>query len=274
MGTAAAGGELGAGFGGAVGSVVGDFMGEEEREAYRRYIEQIAALYENMDPDGVQEALVELGPTAFEDLGLELDPGTREAQVRAYRAMMERGLAGGMDAESRAALSEAMTEAAQQESGARQALQQRFAARGRGGSMAELASQLANTQSAAEGSNRAATRAAGDASARAYQALAQGGSLAGQVRGQDYGQASDKASARDLVAQHNARNKQSVYGRNADRKQAARLARIAGLERSLQARAGVEKEEEERLKRLAYGIGSASGRAVGTAAGAYFGGGI
>lgn len=279
FGAMSGGGDLGGGLGGAFGAYFGDLAGDQDRYDAEEYLKMLLKEYQNLDPTvaAAIEDVVELGPTAFERLGAEMDPESREAQVRAYRAMMQRGLSGGMDAQSRAALNEAMTEAAQQEAGARQAIQQNFQTRGRGGSMAELAAQLSNTQSSAEGNNRAATRAAADASARAYQALAQGAGLAGDVRGQDYQQASDRASARDLVAQHNARNRQSVYGRNADREQSARAATVSnqfgkadrvagGWDKRIESSRLSEQQKRER----GYAAGKMVGQLLGTAIGAAF----
>lgn len=260
---------IGGGLGGLFGSVIGDIWGGSNRDEEERLLREMEAGWGRIDPrlQASLEDVVELGPSAYENLNI--DAGSRDAQVRAYRALMERGLSGGMDAESRAQLAEAQTAAAQQESGARQALQQRYAAMGRGGGMAAFAAQLANTQASAERGSQAATRAAGDASARAYQAIAQGGSLAGQVRGQDYQQASDKASARDLVAQHNARNRQEVGGRNADRTYRAaydtlqaRFAKQGGLSSAQQQQMAYQRAEQERKLRLGYSIGTGLGEGV------------
>lgn len=264
------------GFGGAVGSILGDLAGDDEREQARRLLEQTSREWGSLDPRVVaeRETAVNLGPSAYEDVGTQLDPTARDAQLRALSSLMETGLSGGMDAQSRARMAEATSRSAQQESAARQALQQQAQARGMGRGMSGYAAQLAAQQGAAQRLGAESVQAAGDASQRALAALAQSGTLAGQVRGADYQQAGDRATARDAVARFNAANQQGVQGRNIDRNMNAqqqtfnnRVTVTQGAGRARGDVAGTYLDEAERSGQRGYAMGSLAGRGLGYVAG-------
>lgn len=266
--------DLGGGIGGTLGSVLGDLLGGGNREEQERLLREITASYGSLDPhiSAAQESVVDAGPSAFDSVSL--DPATRDAQLRALSSLMETGLSGGMDATSRSRVAGFQGANAAAESAARGALLQGAQSRGVAGSGLEYAAQLQNQQGAAQRNSQAGMEAAADAQQRALQALSQGGVLAGQVRGQDYGQAADKARAADIIAQHNAANRQGVYGRNADRTQNAaqatfgnQMARADGMAQGRRGEAGFQMSEEERKRRMGYGLGSAAGTAAGAAVG-------
>jgi hypothetical protein len=140
--------------------------------------------------------------------------------------------------------------------------------------MGELAAQLSNAQGSAQRASAAAVRSAADSQMRALDTLAKAGSLSGVVRGQDYGQATDLAQARDRTSFRNADNRQSVNGRNASRQQQAatdtlnaRFRRADGVSGGFNRQAAGSMAEEERKRRLGYGVGSGMGQVAGTAAG-------
>lgn len=267
-------GDAGAGIGGTIGALIGEAMAAGDYEEAERLMRQASRAYEDIDPSAVvgAESAYDLGPSAYD--GMQVDPGTRLMQARVMDELARRGLEGGMDADARADLNEGLLAAAQQERSSRGAIIQDAAARGMGRSGAALAAQLQAHGGAAQRANQAGLRAAADAQARAYQALAQSSDLAGAIRGQDYQQASDKARATDLIAQHNARNRQDVQARNIDRQYQAQQQRFAnrmGLadaqNRRRDAMADMIGQRAERKKRVAYGVGSGLGRLGGTAVG-------
>lgn len=253
-----AGGELGAGVGGEVGAIIGQLMAAGDFEAAQRIYDQIAGIYENLDPNAFN-----LGPTAFERVQDELDPSTRLRQAQVLDELSRQWEQGGMDAGARADLAEGLGAAAQQERAQRGAILQGAAARGAGRSGATLAAQMAAQQQSADRASRTGLRASADAQARAYQALADSGALASQLRGQDYQQASDKAAARDAIERFNRQNQSQL----------AQL-RAQGLAGAHRDRAQARERRGQRTVQTAYGVGSGVGRAGGMAAGAYFGGGM
>jgi hypothetical protein len=268
------------GLGGFYGSLVGDWITQDEREARRKALEEERALYEGL-PTALtpeEERLVELGPSAYESLGM--DPRGGLAQMEALRWMQEIASAGGMDPQHRAALARSQAANAQQERAARGAILDTFARRGAGRGGNAMLAALANEQGAAQRAGMEGIQAAGNAAARQYQALADSGSLAGAIRGADYQQAGDRAGALDRVSQYNAANRQAVNARNTGTRNQftqgnADLAyRRAGM---LGGTYGTQRDmlsEEERRKRgLATGIGGAFGRNVGTGMDLYGGGG-
>ena len=270
----AAGGDLLGGLGGALGGALGDLFGGGNREEQERLLREITQGYANIDPrlKASLEEVVSQGGTEFDKVSL--DPATRDAQMRALSSLMETGLSGGMDATSRARVAGFQNANAAAESASRAALMQQAQSRGVAGSGLEYAAQLQNQQGAAQRNSQAGMDAAADAQQRALQALAQGGVLAGNVRGQDYQQQSDRARAQDIINAHNAANRQGVYSRNADRTQSAagqtiqnQFARQDGIAQGKRGEAGFQMNEEERKRRLGYGLGSAVGRGAGAVAG-------
>lgn len=271
-------GDLGAGLGGLAGGLIGDALGANDRAEAERILRLITTEWSSADPylRVGQEQYVNLGPSAFEGVGEQVDPALRDAQLLALQSIMETGLSGGMDAQARARLAQAQEATARSESAARQALQQQAQARGMGTSMTGYATQLANQQGAAQRLGMEGTQAAADANQRALQAFAQGGSLAGQVRGQDYGQVADRARAADVIAAYNARNRQDYNSRQVDRSAqiqqqsfANRMAQLRGLSAARQAQADNARGRAQRQAELGYTWGSG----VGRAAGSIFGGG-
>jgi hypothetical protein len=278
--TGSALGDMGAGLLGAGGALLGDIFGGADREEQLRKYREMQRLYQGIPVEmrAEQEGVEALGPSAFE--GLTEDPALRQQQMATMQALQDIYSQGGLDLQARADIAEAQAASAQNERAQRGAILEDFARRGGGSGNQALLAALSAQQGNANRAGMESMRGAADAQARAFQALAASGQLAGQVRGQDYGAMSDKARAADIVAQYNAQNRQGVQGRNADRRYMAqrdttdnRFRQADGQAGALDRQAGYYQSEEDRKRRLGYGIGSAVGRGLGTAAGFIGGGG-
>ena len=272
---ASSGASLGEGLGGALGGLIGFSLGAEDRRKEEELYQRMFQEWSSLDPRiraKVEEAL-QLGPSEMENVST--DPAVRSRQLQALDSLMETGLSGGMDAQSRAALAQAQAQSAQQERGARLALQQQAQARGQGNSLTSYATQLAAQQGAAQRLGAESVQAAGDAQQRALASLAQGGTLAGDVRGQDFQEKSAKASARDAINAFNLRNRQDVEGRNIDRSLSAQQATIDNTF-ALGDRRNAAREQQAGYRRRraqqTAGVGYDAGRGLGAGIGALTGG--
>ncbi len=189
-----------AGFGdilGGFGSGLGAMEGQQETEAEKAAIMKAIA--------DQKKAAGQLDPSQLAGSGFDkisTDPKTREAQMAALNNMMGLGQAGGLDPQALAANAQSEREAAGYEQSQRQALSQSMAARGMGGSGAEVAGLLAGQQGGANRVAAADQQNAGDARNRALTAMMNAGQLGGAVRSQDYGEAADRARADDAARQH------------------------------------------------------------------------
>lgn len=182
--TAAALGQMG-------GAVVGQLFGDDGDDERRRAIELLL------------NANVETG---------EVAPEMRRSMASAVDYLRDLYSAGGMDAQSKAALGQAQESNAAREKMSRGAITQNAAMRGGGGAGTEIAAQLANQQGAANRNAMAGAQTAADSRRRAIQALMGSANLAGNVRGQDSALAQFNAAQRLRQAQAAA----GQYGQNAN----------------------------------------------------------
>lgn len=179
----------------------------------------------------LEQALAELKGTNAEAGGSAY---TSDPEMLAALAAMRKGYEqGGMTQADKLAQQQAMQESARAERGREGALMQNMAARGMGGGGAELAARLANQQQATDAQWGAGAHQAGLAQQRALESL----------RGWS-GLASQRAGARDAIAQFNASQRlnkagmvagqanknASYYGSEAERKrkQGAAIGGMAG----------------------------------------------
>lgn len=175
---------------GSIGAGLGSYIGYQntgdDRQKILDYLNQINA---NSDT---------LGASNFENLST--DPTTRASQMAALQRLSGLVSGGGNDATTMAELANANRSANSNEQAQRQALQQNLAARGLGGSGAEVSGLIAAQQGGANRGAQMSQQAASDAAQRYTAAINSQGQLAGSIRGQDYGQAADKARAMDAAA--------------------------------------------------------------------------
>ena len=128
--------------------------------------------------DPVLEQEIGQDPSAFDDM--VTDPRLAEAQQQALETLSEMGEAGLTDME-KAQLGAIRRETAGGEQSRQQAILASLAARGMGGSGAELAASLSSSQAASERAARESENLAAMTQQRALQAISQGGSLAGSI---------------------------------------------------------------------------------------------
>lgn len=125
------------------------------------------------------------------------DEGSIAAQRRALQQLQGIYDAGGYTAAERAQMQQARMDALATEAQQRGAIQQQMAARGMGGSGAELAGMLSAGQGSANAMMMANNQATIAGQQRALQALQASGDVAGQMRGQSFGEAATRGQAVD-----------------------------------------------------------------------------
>lgn len=126
-------------------------------------------------------------------------PELKDAQLNALRMIQKRGQVG-LTPEDRMAFNQLRQETQRDAEGKRQQIMQQMAARGQGGSGAELIAQLQAGQSGADRQSAEGDRIAAAASQNALQAMSQAGQLGGQIRGQDFSVNQARAGADDQNA--------------------------------------------------------------------------
>lgn len=168
--------------------------------------------YQNTgDLNNQLEHALQMGPSAMSQVST--DPRLAQAQMSALQQLSQTGQMGMTPAEA-AALTQAQNNAAAQAQAKSKQVLNDFAARGMGGSGAELSAQLSNSQNAAQMLANNSNQVAQNAQQNALQAISQSGSLAGQMQGQQFGQQAAIAQAKDYINQFNLQNAQNVGNTN------------------------------------------------------------
>lgn len=157
------------------------------------------------------EQAMQLGPSAMTQVAV--DPRLAQAQMAALQQLSTVGQMGMTPAEQ-AALTQAQNNAAAQAQAKNQQIVNQFAAQGMGGSGAQLAAQLSNSQNAAQMLANNSNQTAQNAQQNALQAISQAGGLAGNISGQQFGQQAAIAQAKDYINQFNLQNAQNVSNTN------------------------------------------------------------
>lgn len=249
--------ELGGAAGDAIGSAIADAENRGDYEEADRLRREAAAQYDTLL---LPTDMAQLGPSAME--GIQLDPRIREARMAALQQMMQVGMEGGMDPQSRAALAQAQQAAASQEAASRGATLADAQRRGMLGSTATLAANLGAGQAAANRVSDAGIQAAGDARQRALQALQATGQLGAGIEQDAYGQAANLADRRDAIAEFNSRNRQAFGQQRFDNQMGIadkRYGASADLAKAAEDRAARRSEQYRRYGRDA---GSIAGSAA------------
>jgi hypothetical protein len=183
------------------------------------------------------------------------DPRLREAQIRALGELENVGRAGGMTAADKARIGEIQRAGATAERGSREAILQRAAERGVGGSGLEIASQLQASQAAADRAAQEGADVAARAEERALSALMGAGQLGGSIRGQDFGEQERVAAAQDAINKFNVANTNQERATNT-------AVRNAAQEMNVGRRWDVQNEANRlRRQRFEDEMAKASGRA-------------
>jgi len=156
-----------------------------------------------INPNQIQVATQ--SPTAYDNISL--DPTTRQAQLNALNQYQDIANAGGLDANAKLGLQQAVNAANTQSQGAQGAIMNAAQAEGQGGGDFALTQRALAAQGA---SNNAATQgqqAAAEAEANRENALNQMSSIGGNVNASDYNQAAAKAASTNAI---NAANTQAT----------------------------------------------------------------
>jgi hypothetical protein len=157
------------------------------------------------------EQAQQLGPSAMTNI--QTDPRLVQAQMAALQQLSTTGQMGMTPAEQ-AALTQAQNNAAAQAQAKNAQIMNQFAATGMGGSGAQLAAQLGNSQASAQMLANNSNQVAQNAQQNALQAISQAGQLGGQMNAQQFGQQAAIAQAKDYINQFNLQNSQNVANTN------------------------------------------------------------
>lgn len=161
----------------------------------------------NVNPDNIQVSTQ--APSAYNDISL--DPATRQAQINALQGYTSIADAGGLDANAKLALQQAIDAANTQSRGDQGAIMKAAQAEGQGGGDFALTQRAIASQG---DSNTAATegmQAAAEAEANREAALTAMSNIGGSVNAADYSQAATKAAAQNAI---NATNQAATNAAN------------------------------------------------------------
>ncbi len=174
---------------------------------------------------------------------LSVDPTSRAAEVQALEKMQNIASNGGMDAQSRQQEAQALNSSNANERGQRGAIEQNFAARGIGGTGAQLAAELEASQGDANSASAAGMSSAASGESRALQALASSGNMASTLNNQDYNQAAKAAEAQDAINRFNTENSQKVANSNVTGANNAQAANLANNQSVSNSNAGIQNQQ-------------------------------
>lgn len=239
--------------------VLGELFSSGDSAEQQRLIREAMAQFEGLSPPELEAIAAEqMGPSAMQ--GVAADPSAVAAQRAALEELMRVARSGGMRLEDRAMQNEALSRSSRAESAGRQRIADDMAARGVGGSGAELAMQLSNQQASAQRGAEASQQAAAQAQRRALDAMMQGGRFAGQMRGQDFDEKARRAQAADMVSRYNAdaRQRAAYFNANLPQQEHDNRYRIAqGKAGALAGGAGAAGQRANDTRGLYAGIGKA-----------------
>lgn len=148
-----------------------------------------------VNPENIKVA--EQAPSEYNNISL--DPATRQAQINALQGYTSIADAGGLDANAKLALQQAIDAANTQSRGDQGAIMKSAQAMGQGGGDFALTQRAIASQGA---SNTAATQglqAAAEAEANREAALTAMSNIGGSVNAADYGQAANKAASQNAI---------------------------------------------------------------------------
>lgn len=246
-----------------IGALIGDALAAGDYQRAEQLQLQASKMYEGIDPNLKADSL---GKSA--SAGMKPNEKSRAARMAVLDKMMQVGMEGGMDLESRAAMEEAKQQAGQYEQSQRGAMMADAQRRGMGGSNLSMASQMGAQQAGAQRVGMQGMQAAADARKRALAALAQSGDLAGGIERDDFGQRLGLADRMDAIDRFNVQNannfKQGNFSRDMDRRDAQSGA--------MKDEADIYNKRGQRTSDKARGVGRGLGAAGDLGLKAYTGG--
>ena len=137
------------------------------------------------------------GNTEFNNISL--DPATRAAQIQALGGFTNIAGAGGLDANAKLGIQQAVDAANSQNAGMQGAIMQNAEATGNGGSGATLTQRLLAAQNSANTTANQGLQQAAEAEANRQNALSQMANIGGSVNASDYSQQANKAASQNAI---------------------------------------------------------------------------
>lgn len=178
---------------------------------------------------------------------IQEDASLRQKQTTALELIGQRAQ-GGLSASDRASYNEIRNQVARDQQAKQAQILQQMQSRGMGGSGAELAMQLAQSQNSSQDASEQADRLAAQASQNAIAAASQLGTQAGALRGQDFNVANVKGSAMDEYNRFNTQNKQNVGNANVGMRNTAQQYNLGEKQRIADTNVGGRRSEDLRYQ--------------------------
>lgn len=218
-----------------IAPIIGGIMGNEAAKGNRDAAQQAAAqAYQELlklgtPPDLSQQIILEqfkkagvYTPTLEQDISagvskvsqIQDNGSAKDAQMQGLNLLKERATQGGLNATDRANFNQIRQQADIDQQGKLEAIKQNMAARGMGGSGAELAQQLGAASAAGANESASSDRLAAQAQQAALQSALQSGQLGGQIRQQDFDINNTKAAAADRFKMFDTQNSIARQQRN------------------------------------------------------------
>jgi len=246
--------------------LIADAISKGDRDRAYQLLKQAAAEGNIPAPELEQVAAVTLGPSAFEEINL--DPRYEQAQFAALDKLGQISDEGGLTLTDKANLNRILGETDRAAASQNASVRNDMAARGVGGSGAELAMQLSGNQAQAQRGAEAGLDTAAMAEQRALDAIMARGEMAGSMRSQEYGEKSDAAKAKDKINQFNATQKSDANYYNAGLGQQDYNNRLAAADRRRAGNLDMANYYQNEAQRKSHMAGQ-TGNAVAYGAGAY-----
>lgn len=201
-------------------TAAGELGAANERRLSAEELAQARAMFGNIPLPQLERAYARVLEGSEEGM-VQADPALKAAQAAALARLGQVADSGGYDLESQAVQNRIRSDVARHESAGRNQIRNSMAARGVGGSGAELALQMAGNQNSAERASQEGMTAAGQAQKAAYAAMMGQGELAGRMRSQGFQEQSSAARARDMMRKFNAeaQTRADAYNRNIPQQQ-------------------------------------------------------
>lgn len=206
-------------------------FGSSDADA-QKYLEQALKAYNNVSvPTEVSEQVNNLpmqtvqgtvnpgditttaqGPTDYTNISL--DPAARAAQASALKSYTDLASSGGLDAESKLAIQQAIDAANNQSRGAQGAIMNQAQAMGQGGGDFALTQRAIAAQAASNNAANQSMQGAAMAEANREAALNAMANIGGSINAADFGQGAAKANAQDVINANNVAARNTANAQN------------------------------------------------------------
>jgi hypothetical protein len=207
--------------------------------------EQMQVVYQQLQSAGVLTP--ELEQTLQQKTNVmnnvKVDQDVIDAQKQSLSSLQQLAKTG-LTASDRAAEQQVLNQQQQQNQANQGAVMQNMAARGMGGSGAELAARLGGSQSAMQNAQAAGLQIGDTATRNALNAQLQSGQLAGQMNQQQFGQQAQIAQSQNAINQFNLQNAQQVQGYNTQLQNQAQQANLANKQNIMNQNTGIYNQQQ------------------------------